>query len=37
MADLMFLAFEKEKTEDIDFDVFLKKFHERKNGKLQLF
>lgn len=37
MADLIFLAFDKEKTKNIDFDVLIKKFHERKNGKLQLF
>lgn len=37
MANLIFLSFEKEKTKNIDFEVFLKKFHQRRNRKLQSF
>ncbi|KAM0729442.1 hypothetical protein ACS0PU_003319 [Formica fusca] len=37
MANLIFLASEKEKTKNIDLEVFLKKFYPKKNRKLQLF
>lgn len=37
LANLVFLSFEKHRTKNIDFDIFLRKFNNLKNRRLQLF
>jgi hypothetical protein len=37
MADLVYLAFEKKRTQEIDFDLFLSKFNNKRDRKLQLY
>lgn len=37
MADLVFLAFEKKRTENIDIELILKKFNSSKDRRLQLY
>jgi hypothetical protein len=37
LANLVFLGFEKERTNNVDFQKVLRKFNEMKNRRLQLF
>jgi hypothetical protein len=37
LANLVFLGFEKERTNNVDFQKILRKFNEMKNRRLQLF